>query len=293
VSALKRAIRDFQPDVLHAHYATSYGMVGALAGFHPFIISSWGTDVMKFPQKNFLNKKILQYNFKKADVLCATSNTIKEFINQVTDKPVEVIPFGVDVNVFKPKPVDSLFSGTDFVIGSIKPMERLYNIDILVRAFAKLSEKYHNMKLILIGNGREEENLKDMCSANKIRDKVIFTGRINFSEISNYFNMLDVLVNISYYESFGVSVVEGMACEKPVVVTNVGGLKEIVENDTFGSLVEPGDVDGTAAAIERYYLDKELCSRVGKAARAKVIEKYNWENNLDQMVEVYQKIVRR
>ena len=62
VKLLKTAIKKFTPDVLHAHYATSYGLIGALSGFHPFVISAWGTDVMRFPQKNFINKFILQYN---------------------------------------------------------------------------------------------------------------------------------------------------------------------------------------------------------------------------------------
>ncbi|MGZ3920776.1 MAG: glycosyltransferase, partial [Bacteroidia bacterium] len=75
VRTLKKVISKFKPDILHAHYATSYGLIGALSGFHPYVISSWGTDVMKFPQKNFVAKSILKYNFRKADLLCATSNT--------------------------------------------------------------------------------------------------------------------------------------------------------------------------------------------------------------------------
>lgn len=105
VRELKKIIKKFKPDILHAHYATSYGLVGSLSGFHPFFISSWGTDVMKFPDKNFVAKSILKYNFKKADVLCATSHTIKSFISKITSKKVEVIPFGVDVELFSSRKV--------------------------------------------------------------------------------------------------------------------------------------------------------------------------------------------
>ena len=287
---LKKAIREFKPDILHAHYATSYGLIGALAGFHPYVISSWGTDVMKFPQKNLINKKLLKYNFKKADVLCATSNTIKEYISEVIKKEVEVIPFGVNLNEFKSANVTSIFNENEFVTGSIKPLEKVYNIDILIEAFAELSVKHANMKLLIIGEGTEETNLKNLCKQNGINDKVIFTGRINYSEISKYFNMIDVLVNISDYESFGVSVIEAMACEKPVIVTNVGGLKEIVENDTFGSLVGIRNKKETAHAIEKYYLDKNLKVATGKAGRKKVEERYDWNKNLDDMMEVYKKL---
>ncbi|MGZ4099081.1 MAG: glycosyltransferase, partial [Bacteroidia bacterium] len=184
VRTLKKVISKFKPDILHAHYATSYGLIGALSGFHPYVISSWGTDVMKFPQKNFVAKSILKYNFRKADLLCATSNTIKEYIHSIIDKPVSVIPFGVNVNIFKPKPVDSLFEDNNFVIGSIKPLELLYNNDVLIRSFAKLSKKYDFVRLVIIGSGSAENFLKQLTRQLNVEDKVKFTGRIPFEKIS-------------------------------------------------------------------------------------------------------------
>ena len=105
--------------------------------------------------------------------------------------------------------------------------------------------------------------------------------------------MLDVLVNISDYESFGVSVIEAMACEKPVIATNTGGLKEIIENSNFGSLVEVGNVQQTTIEIEKYLLDESLKQKVGKEARAKVIQKYNWDNNIQQMIGVYNQLLKK
>jgi len=293
VGILKKIIKHFKPDVLHAHYATSYGLVGALSGFHPFVISSWGTDVMKFPQKNFIAKSILKYNFKSADLLCATSNTIKEFIHKVTDKEVSVIPFGVNVNEFIPKQVASLFDPEDFVIGSIKPIESIYNGDILIKSFAVLSKNYNNLKLLIIGEGSESEKLKLLCKQMSVENKVIFTGRIPFSEVSNYFNMIDVLANLSEYESFGVSVVEAMSCEKPVVVTNVGGLKEVVADDSVGLKVSVADIDETNSALEKLILDKQLRKTIGKNARQHVLKYYNWEDNLNEMITHYSNLMRK
>jgi glycosyltransferase involved in cell wall biosynthesis len=295
VRPLKLAIKEFKPDVVHAHYATSYGLIGALSGFHPFVISAWGTDVMKFPQKNFINKTILKYNLSTADAICATSNTIKTFLKPVTDKQVNVIPFGVDVNEFCNKEVNSLFAKNAFVVGSIKPLEPLYNTDVLLKAFAALKKKHldKDLKLLIIGEGSQMETLKQMSSDLGINNNVTFTGRISFSEIANYYNMLDVLVNISDYESFGVSVIEAMACEKPVIATNTGGLKEIIENSTFGSLVEVGNVEQTTNELEKYLLDESLKQKVGKAAREKVIQKYNWTNNIKQMIDVYSQLIKK
>ncbi len=294
VKDLKKVITLFKPDVLHAHYATSYGLIGALSGFHPFVISAWGTDVMKFPQKNFINRAILKFNLKTADALCATSHTIETFLKPVTNKHIHVIPFGVDVDTFSKKEVVSVIKEKAFVIGCVKSLEELYNIDILIKAFALVKSKYQkqNIKLLIIGTGSQEIELKKLVNDMKLSDDVIFTGRIAFSEISKYFNMLDVLVNISDYESFGVSVIEAMACEKPVIATNTGGLKEIIENLEYGSLISIRNIEQTAFEIERYLIDEPLRQRVGKAAREKVIQNYNWKDNIQQMINVYNSNLR-
>ncbi len=295
VLPLKESIKQFKPDVVHAHYATSYGLIGALSKFHPFVISAWGTDVMKFPQKNIINKTILKYNLRKADSICATSNTIKDYLKPVTNKSVNIIPFGVDVNDFCKKKVVSLFDDDTFVVGSIKPLEPLYNTDVLIKAFANIKNTYPHkkIKLMIIGEGSQMESLIKLTEELSITQDVMFTGRIAFSEVSNYFNMLDILVNISDYESFGVSVIEAMACEKPVIATNTGGLKEIIENSNFGSLVEVGNIEQTANEIEKYLLDENLKNRVGEVARKKVIEKYNWEDNIKQMIDVYKTLITK
>lgn len=292
---LKKAIRKFKPDLVHAHYATSYGLIGALAGFHPFVISAWGTDVMKFPQKGFINKAILKYNLKQADVLCATSNTIKDYLKPVTEKNVHVIPFGVDVNVFNSKKVTSLFDEDDFVIGSIKGLEEIYNIDILIKSFHQLKQKHHSkkIKLLIVGVGSQESSLKTLVAQLQLTNDVVFTGRVPFAQISDYFNMLDVLVNISQYESFGVSVIEAMACEVPVIVTNTGGLKEIVETEEYGSLVNVGDVNQTTDELEKYLLNESYRLEIGKKAREKVVAKYSWQNNILQMIDIYKTLLNK
>jgi L-malate glycosyltransferase len=291
VGVLKKIIRHFEPDILHAHYATSYGLVGALSGFHPFVISSWGTDVMRFPQKNFIARSILKYNFKSADLLCATSQVIKNYIHEVTDKSVKVIPFGVNTDEFKPKTVRSLFAPEHFVIGSIKPLESIYKVDVLLKSFKTLSVKFEQARLLIIGTGSREKELKDLCAELNISGKVIFTGRVPFPEISDYFNMLHVLANLSEYESFGVSVIEAMACEKPVIVTNVGGLKDVVADDSLGYKVPVDSVEATAAAMEELLLNKQLCKTMGENARKHVLKYYNWEDNLGEMISEYNKLV--
>jgi glycosyltransferase involved in cell wall biosynthesis len=247
---------------------------------------------MKFPQKNAVARSILKHNFKSADLLCATSHVIEGYIHEVIDKPVKVIPFGVNINNFKPKEVKSLFGPGHFVIGSVKPLETLYNIDILIKAFRELSLRFDNIRLLIIGSGNEENSLKKLAGDLEISDKVIFTGRVPFHRVSDYFNMINVLANLSEYESFGVSVIEAMACGLPVVVSDVGGLSEVVSNDSVGFKVPVGSVDETVKMLEKLVLNKDLCKAIGENARKHVIEQYNWEDNLNTMISEYKKMLK-
>ncbi len=287
--ALKKIIREINPDIVHAHYATSYGLLANLSGFRPYVVSAWGTDVMKFPDQNRLNAGILKSNLRRAAMVCATSNTIKEYIHKVVNCPVEVVAFGVDKDKFYPVQVNK----KELIISCIKTLEKIYCIDILIEAYAIICEKHPNLKsrLLLVGPGSERQRLELLVKKLGIEEKVEFTGRVDYGHIQDYFNLTDIFVNISEYESLGVSVIEAMACEKPVVVTDVGGLREIVEDGISGIWVPVKDIQATAGAIEKLVLSEELRKKMGKAGRNTVLKKYNWENNVDHMITIYRRIL--
>ncbi len=284
-------IKSFKPDVVHAHYASSYGLLGALSNFHPFVISAWGTDIMRFPQKNFLCKEIIKYSLNRADVVCATSETLKSYISELSDKRVEVIPFGVDFNKFY-KQARSKNQNT-FTIGCVKALEKIYNINSLLIAFSYLKEKYRdkNLKLEIIGSGSEEVNLKAKVYELNLSQSVVFKGKVEHSQMADCINKFDVLVNLSEYESFGVCVVEAMACEVPVIVSNAEGLVEVVNNKSCGNMVEAHNIGQIVFALEKYLCCESLGRAIAGNALDRVKNLYNWENNLQQMVHVYQDVL--
>src|SRR5690606_21225607 len=98
LSELKTFIREFKPDIIHAHYASSYGLLGRLTNFHPFIISVWGSDIFAFPKKNQIFKALLERNLNSADLVLSTSHIMKAETKKYTRKKILVTPFGVDTN---------------------------------------------------------------------------------------------------------------------------------------------------------------------------------------------------
>jgi glycosyltransferase involved in cell wall biosynthesis len=293
---LKKILKEYNPDILHAHYASSYGLLGALTGFHPFIISVWGSDIFSFPKKSILHKEILKFSLKKADKILSTSHVMAKETKLYTKKEIEVTPFGIDTNKFKPMKVESLFDKDDIVIGTVKTLEEKYGIEYLIRAFKIVSDKYPDLplKLLIVGGGSLENKLKSLTKELKIDNKTIFTGKVSHDEVPKYQNMLSVSVSVSVSdsESFGVAVLEASACEKPVVVSNVGGLPEIVKDGVTGIVVPPKNVEKTAEAIEKLILNKDLRVKMGKAGRERVIELYNWDKCVDNMVKIYEDILK-
>lgn len=287
---LKKVIKEFKPDILHAHYATSYGLLGRLSGFHPFFISCWGSDVMNFPNRGFFQKSILKSNLKSADKILATSQTIEKYIHKIINKKVIITPFGIDTAIFKPMEVQSVFDADQIVIGAIKSLEKIYCIDILIRAFAELKKKVKNIKLLIVGEGTQRDELATLANQLQIEKDILFTGKIAHNEIPAYHNMIDIFVNISEYESFGVSVLEAMACAKPVVVTDTGGLNEIIQNDSIGFKIPVKDIQLLVSKLLLLIADKELRSKIGNNARQYVLDNYNWKNNLEIMISEYEKI---
>jgi glycosyltransferase involved in cell wall biosynthesis len=135
--------------------------------------------------------------------------------------------------------------------------------------------------------------LKALVKELNLENETVFTGRIDYDLISHYHNMLSIYVALSVIdsESFGVAVIEASACEKPVVVSNVGGLPEVVEDGATGFVVPPRNPEKAAEAIEKLILDKELCLKMGRAGRKRVKKLYRWDDNVKQLISIYQIIL--
>jgi glycosyltransferase involved in cell wall biosynthesis len=297
IPALRKIITSFQPDIVHAHYATSYGLLGSFSGFHPFVLSVWGSDVYDFPRKSFLHRFLLKRNLKKADAILSTSYSMAEEIAKYTSTKIDITPFGVDMDVFKPQKVKSLFNEGDIVVGTIKSLETKYGVEFLIEAFDILCKKHVDLplKLLIVGGGSQEAKLKKMSTTKGIQDKVKFMGRAAIEEVPMYNNMLDVYVALSDSdsESFGVAAIEAAACEKPVVVSNVSGFAEIVENGTTGIIVPRANPKVAANAIEKIILDKELARQMGEKGRERVAERYNWSSNINDIIQIYNSILNK
>lgn len=295
IPRLKRIINEFKPDIVHAHAASSYGLLGALTKFYPYIISVWGSDVYNFPQRSALHRKVLTFSLSKADRLLSTSNVMAKETKKYTNKDITVVPFGIDTSEFKPTKVKGYFSQDDIVIGTIKSLEKKYGSEHLVKAFNIVKNKFPDLplKLLLVGRGSQTEYIKSLLKELNLESDSVITGFVPYNEISKHHNMLDIYVSVSTEdsESFGVAILEASACEKPVIVSNVGGLPEVVENEKTGFVVEKENPSALAEVLSILVNDNKMCSEIGRNGREKVLREYDWENSLSKMITVYDSII--
>lgn len=288
---LKKKIKEFQPDALHAHYASSYGFLGALAGFHPYFISVWGSDVYDFPKISFFYRAILKYNLSKADCVLSTSKIMAKETNKYTCKRIEITPFGVDLNKFKKE--DNFKHKNEFIVGTVKTLSSVYRIDLLIKSFKLVLEKNPNvnLRLQIIGDGPDKDKLQLLTNALSIDKYVDFLGMVENNQLPNYYNNFSIFVALSDSESFGVVAVESMACECPVIVSNADGFMEVVVDKETGYIVPKGDIELTANAIQQFVDDGSLRERMGRKGRDRVESLYDWDKNVETMIHIYNTII--
>jgi glycosyltransferase involved in cell wall biosynthesis len=211
--------------------------------------------------------------------------------------PITVTAFGVDIQTFTPEP-----DGTDeqdvIRVGTVKTLAEKYGIDVFIDAAATVRDalqdaetrREERLRFLIVGGGSQKGELKQLVRDRRLDDITIFTGQVPNEEVPRYLNSLDIYVAASRSESFGVAILEASACACPVVVSDVGGLPEVVDNERTGIVVPREDPVSTAEAILRLIRDPQLRASMGEAGRSRVQDRYSWESCVDRMETVYKNV---
>ena len=288
-TAVKEANR-FKPDLLHAHYASGFGLWSYFTNIKPTVVSVWGADIIDFPSNplsNYFIRKILQ----KADHVTATSNLLKNYALKYLSKnpeKISVIPFGVEIpDSIVPQP------NSGFRICYIKGHRKKYGPDILLRALSKIKDKIPGVKLTIAGVGEMTTSLKQMVIDLNLESSVYFAGFVANDQIYDLLKKHNLMVmpSVMESESFGVAVLESYACGRPVIASKIGGVPEIVKDSETGFLVTPENVNELANAIIKLASDKNLCTNIGINGYNFVKDNYDWEQSLDKMSELYERLI--
>lgn len=290
---LRRIIKEIQPDIVHAHRIPSYGGACALGGVHNFILSVWGGDIFDFPNHSFLHKALVKFVLSKSSLLMSTSRAMAEEIRKYTDKPIEITPFGVDMEMFSAEKRSR--NDNEFVIGTIKGLEKQYGIDCLIKAAATVRQNRPdiNLKVRIAGKGSQEDKLKALAESLGIADAVTWLGFIPQEQAAAEWANMDIAVITSESESFGVSAVEAQASGTPVIITEIPGLKEAT-NPGITSVVVPAADDKAAAEQIIYLYDHpEVRREMGEKGRSFAMENYELNKCFTDIEKIYAQYLQK
>lgn len=288
--ALKKMLKEWQPDVLHSHFVSSYGLLGAMVNYKKYFVSVWGKDIFDFPKKNKLNKKLIEFTLSKATAIFSTSHVMAKETNLYTNRFVEVTPFGVDINIFYPEAAKEQTSDK-IIIGTVKALEDKYGIADLVKGFALFYKEFPNSELLITGDGPQRAEYEQLTKELGIDAVTTFTGKVPNTEVPNVIRKMSIFAvpSTENSESFGVAAVEGMACGVPVVVSNVGGLPEVVVDGVTGIVTDKESPEQLASAFKKLAKNSDLREAMGQAGVSHVAEHYSWVDNAHYMLELYKK----
>lgn len=293
-----KIINEIKPDIINAHYATSYGTVAALAKLPPYYLSVWGSDVYDFPKKSILHRMMLQFSLNKATYLFSTSKAMAEEAAQYTKKPFEITPFGVNCELFSPNKTRSSESkvvetkdGRNYVIGTVKSLSDKYGIATLLRAAALLKEKYPKvpLQLRIAGKGPQESEYKALAIELGIESITHWLGFISQEQAAIEWANMDCGIIPSESESFGVSAVEAQACGTPVIISDIPGLMEATMPGKTSVVIPRKNPQRLAQAMYEMYVDSNKRNELGQSGRQFVVEAYELNDCFERIEKNYQK----
>lgn len=287
--SLHKTIKSFSPDIIHAHYLSSYGILASLTRFRPIIISVWGSDLYDFPNKSIFNKLIINKTIKSADAICSTSKAMQEILlNDYNYKKSYLIPFGVDIDRFYPLKSKN----ENFIVGTIKSIESHNGIDCLINAANIVVNlwNYSNIKFLIVGEGTLTEEMKDKCKELNLENSISFRGFISHKNIVDEFQKLSLFIAVSTRESFGVSILEAASCGVPAITSNIGGLPEVNTNNQTGFVIPPNNELILAKKIVELFENRTLRLKMSNNARENTIRNFNWEKNVADMIRIYRSL---
>ena len=285
-------------DIIHAHYAVPHAVCGILAkqmthNRLKVVTTLHGTDITILGQDSSLTE-VIKFAIEKSDAVTAVSNSLKYETMEVIhpDRQIQTI-----YNFVNPKDFSRSIADLKTELG-IHPKEKIVlhvsnfrkvkQIDNIVRVFAKSLESV-NSKLLLVGDGPEWFAVHKLVDELGIQDHVLMLGKQdNLQEI---YSIADAFLLLSDKESFGVVLLEAMACGVPCIGTDTGGIPEVITNNENGFIVPIHDIDYTSNRLIELLTNDELHKKFSNNALLTVQENFLPEKIVQQYEDLYFKVI--
>ena len=245
---------------------------------------------------NLITLKLSKFTITPSPYCYNESKFLKKFKNKL-----RWIPPGVDINKYD---IGNSFKIHDdhgiprsskivLFVGQMSKAHAHKGIDDLIKSFKRILDDAKEAYLVLVGKGNMILEYKKMCQSYGILDNVIFTGFVDEIELIEYYKNSDIIIlpSTTVQEGFGMVLIEGNACGKPVIGTRVGGIQYVIKDGETGLLVPPKNPEALAGAIIKILNDKDLAKKMGENGRRLVEERYTWKRVAEMTEKVYEGVI--
>lgn len=233
VRQLRKIMIEFNPTIVHVHQANSFGYITSLAnkGRYPQVLTTWGDDVLIFPNKNFLFRRLARTSLLSSDAITADAEIMKKAIHQfIGYKPVEVINFGIEL----PDRPEKL---KEKILYSNRLHDELYNIDKIIDGSVTFLKSNPSWKLRIAGKGSNTEKLKQQAHDLNLADQIEFVGFLSPTEnLENYLKS-KIYISIPNTDGTSISLLEAMAYGCLPVVSDLPANREWITDGENGIVV--------------------------------------------------------
>ena len=285
--------------LVHAFWSASGIIALAVRLFKskPVVLTLWGSDKL-VAQIPILSKLIISV-LNTADAIICEDNNIKSLLvsRGLDSKKITLIPNGIDLQSFQPgDPMEAKRSlglqDDQHIMLSIGSLNKTKNHALLINTFAEIASSKKSWHLYIIGEGEEQQSLEKQIIDLQLEQKVTLLGLLNHNSISKWLKAADIFVLPSQNEGTPNALLEAMACGLPVIASKVGGIPDLIHDNTEGLLFESGSKDDLKEKLNRLIQDKQLQKMLAKNAQKKISTHYDsWENQAKKLLALYEQLL--
>jgi glycosyltransferase involved in cell wall biosynthesis len=289
VPVVRSILERFRPDVVNAHFLPNYGVIAALVGRSPWVLSTWGSDIMVLPQKSAFHMARTRFVIRRADYLTSDADVMTRRLVDLGARRDRILtfPFGVDRRSFFPAPAVAR-NGIRIICN--RKMEDLYNIESVIDAFVEVVATLPGARLVLAGSGSKRPALERRARESAAASAISFAGDVPHENMPDLLRENDIFVSVALSDTTSVSLLEAMACGLFPVVSDLPASREWIEDGVNGFVVTARDAASLARAIRAAAGNAELRSSARDKNAGLIEARADWHRNMSVVDDLFRRL---
>ena len=287
---IKSLIKEINPEVVNAHYLTSYGFIGALIKDRKLIVSTWGSDILVTPKRNVIYKKLTEYVIQKSDLITSDSNFMTEEIVKLKGKQSKIltVPMGIEDSKFNIEGRNNEKKDLSFL--SMRTICSNSNIDIILGAFKRVVEKYPTSTLTITNSGDLQVQMKDLIKDYNIKENVTWLGMIPIEKVIKELKKCRYYISIPTSDSTSVTLLEAMASGSFPIVSDIPANKEWIVDEKNGYIVAGNNIEELESVMIKAIKNQNVVIESIEINNNIIKQRALWYNNMDKVENIIKEL---